>query len=31
MEGYEPKKMALLRILQILKENTNAKHPITQE
>ena len=31
MEGYEPKKMALLRILQILRENTDAKHPITQE
>lgn len=31
VEGYEPKKLALLRILQILKENTNEKHPITQE
>ena len=30
-EGYEPKKMALLRILQILQENTDEKHPITQE
>ena len=30
-EGYEPKKMALLRILQIMRENTDEKHPITQE
>ena len=27
----EPKKLALLRILQILRENSDASHPMTQE
>lgn len=29
--GLEPKKLALLRILQILQEETDADHPLTQE
>lgn len=28
--GFEPKKLALLRILQILQEDTDADHPLTQ-
>ena len=31
MGGYEPKKLALLRIWQILKENSDYDHPLTQE
>ena len=31
MGGYEPKKLALLRIWQILKENSDSDHPLTQE
>ena len=31
MSGYEPKKLALLRIWQILKENSDFDHPLTQE
>lgn len=31
MAGFEPKKLALLRIWQILKENTDYEHPMTQE
>ena len=31
MGGYEPKKLALLRIWQILKENSDCDHPLTQE
>ena len=31
MSGYEPKKLALLRIWQILKENSDCDHPLTQE
>ena len=31
MSDFEPKKMALLRIFQILKENSDEKHPMTQE
>lgn len=31
MEGYEPKKLALLRIWQILKEYSDCDHPLTQE
>ena len=30
MTGFEPKKLALLRILQILQEETDADHPLTQ-
>ena len=30
-EGFEPKKLALLRVLQILKTETDEDHPITQE
>lgn len=29
--GFEPKKLALLRILQILEQETDADHPLTQE
>ena len=29
--GFEPKKLALLRILQILEEKTDAEHPLTQD
>lgn len=31
MEGLEPKKLALIRILQILEEYSDADHPLTQE
>lgn len=31
MAGLEPKKLALLRILQILERNTDCDHPLTQE
>lgn len=30
MESLEPKKLALIRILQILQENTDCDHPLTQ-
>lgn len=31
MESFEPKKLALIRIWQILKEHSDPKHPMTQE
>ncbi len=31
MESFEPKKLALIRIWQILKEYSDYKHPLTQE
>ena len=31
MENFEPKKLALIRIWQILKEYSDFKHPLTQE
>lgn len=31
MYGYEPKKLALLRILQILQKNSDCDHPLTQD
>ncbi len=31
MDGYEPKKLALIRILQILKNYSDYNHPLTQE
>ncbi len=31
MEGFEPKKLALLRIWQILQEHSDFNHPMTQE
>ena len=31
MESFEPKKLALLRILQIIKEYSDYDHPLTQE
>ena len=31
MESFEPKKLALIRIWQILKEYSDTKHPMTQE
>ena len=31
MESFEPKKLALIRIWQILKEYSDHKHPMTQE
>ena len=31
MGGFEPKKLALIRIWQILKENSDCDHPLTQE
>ncbi len=31
MESFEPKKLALLRILQILQEETDEAHPLTQK
>ncbi len=31
MSDFEPKKLALIRIWQILKENTDYDHPMTQE
>ena len=31
MDGFEPKKLALLRILEILRRYSDADHPLTQE
>lgn len=31
MESFEPKKLALLRILQILREHSDYRHPLLQE
>ena len=31
MDALEPKKLALLRILQILKTHSDFNHPLTQE
>lgn len=31
MESFEPKKLALIRIWQILKDNSDYAHPLTQE
>ena len=31
MEEFEPKKLALLRILDILKKNSDFEHPLKQE
>ena len=31
MAGLEPKKLALLRILQILERYSDSDHPLTQE
>ena len=31
MESLEPKKLALIRILQILEERTDFEHPLKQE
>lgn len=31
MAGFEPKKLALIRILQLLEEYTDSDHPLTQE
>ena len=31
MDALEPKKLALIRILQILKEYSDENHPLTQE
>lgn len=31
MDSFEPKKLALIRIWQILKENSDYDHPMTQE
>ncbi len=31
MDSFEPKKLALLRIWQILREHSDHKHPMTQE
>ena len=31
MGSFEPKKLALIRIWQILKENSDYDHPMTQE
>ena len=31
MEGLENKKLALLRILQILQKHSDFQHPLTQE
>ena len=31
MDSFEPKKLALLRIWEILKENSDYNHPMTQE
>ena len=30
-DGYEPKRLALLRILQILEEYSDCEHPMTQQ
>ena len=31
MESFEPKKLALIRIWQILEEHSDQDHPLTQE
>ena len=31
MESFEPKKLALLRVLQILEKHSDAEHPLKQE
>lgn len=31
MESFEPKKLAIVRILQILEQNTDSEHPMTQD
>lgn len=31
MESFEPKKLALIRIWQILKDYSDFDHPLTQE
>ena len=31
MDGFEPKKLALIRIWQILKDHSDCDHPLTQE
>ena len=31
MDSFEPKKLALLRILQILQKYSDCDHPLTQE
>ena len=31
MESFEPKKLALIRIWQILKDYSDYDHPLTQE
>ncbi len=31
MDALEPKKLALLRILQILEKHSDCDHPLTQE
>ena len=31
MESFEPKKLALIRIWQILKEYSDYDHPLTQD
>ena len=31
MEGFEPKKLALIRILQILEKHSDSEHPIKHE
>lgn len=31
MESFEPKKLALIRIWQILKEYSDCDHPLTQD
>lgn len=31
MDSFEPKKLALIRILQILKDYTDCDHPLTHE
>lgn len=31
MKSFEPKKLAIVRILQILEQNTDSEHPMTQE
>ena len=31
MKGFEPKKLALIRILQILEKHSDSEHPIKHE
>lgn len=31
MESFEPKKLALIRVLQVLQEYTDCDHPLTHE